>query len=49
MKADEARERNDRTGSIIAIDLSAIHLRGGRRKEGDKWMQKKKGVKPEYT
>lgn len=49
MKEDETQERNDKTGSVIAIDLSAIsasvslkHLRGGRRKEGDKWQQKKK-------
>lgn len=41
MKEEETRERNDKTGSVIAIDLSAIsrtvfyeHLRGGRRKGG---------------
>lgn len=41
MKEDETRERNDKTGSAIAIDLSAstaavshYHLRGGRRKRG---------------
>lgn len=49
MKEDEARERNENTGVVIAIDLSAIsvnasheHLRGGGgRKEGNKWQENK--------
>lgn len=48
MKEDEARERNENTGVVIAIDLSAIsvnasheHLRGGGRKEGNKLQENK--------
>lgn len=55
MKEDETRERNDKTGSVIAIDLSAIsatvshkHLREAEERK-DKWQQGKNKTKRESS